>query len=286
MIRGLDQGAPLAGVLEDELRRRLYLFIRRAGRPISRHEAATEAGISRKLAAFHLDKLVEKGLLTVTYARPPGRSGRGAGRTAKFYEPSDLSIEFSIPERRYDLVGDLLVTAIQDGAPGEPTLMASRRASREAGLALGRTVRRDLHLRPPGPERALAVAEEVLARYGFEPDRHGGEVILRNCPFQALARKAPELVCEMNQAFIEGMVRGLGNESLQVLLDRAPGRCCVKLRSSQGAPLHEEVLPDEAVAGHGEPGRHPSDQELGGSCPASPPTPRSSPKSTPTSKCT
>lgn len=230
MIRGLDRGAALVGLLDDELRRRMYTFIRRTGRPVNRDEAAAEVGISRKLAAFHLDKLVENGLLKVTYARPPGRSGRGAGRTAKLYEPSDLSIEVSIPERRYDLVGDLLVRTIQSKPSGGATLDAARRVSWEAGSALGRAVRQDLRLRPPGPDRALAVAEDVLASRGFEPQRHEGEITLRNCPFHVLARQAPELVCEMNQAYIEGMVRGLGNESLEVLLDRAPGRCCVKLR--------------------------------------------------------
>ena len=43
-------------VLADDLRRRMYEFIRRADGPVTRDEAAAAVGISRKLAAFHLDK--------------------------------------------------------------------------------------------------------------------------------------------------------------------------------------------------------------------------------------
>src|SRR5919112_4495428 len=98
-------------------RQRIYALVRSQGRPVSRDEVAGGVGISRKLAAFHLDKLLERGLLTAHYARPPGRSGPGAGRTSKMYEPSDLQVEVSIPERRYDLVGELLVDAVEDEQP-------------------------------------------------------------------------------------------------------------------------------------------------------------------------
>ena len=48
--------------LDDEFRRGMYAFIRKARRPVTREEAAASVGISRKLAAFHLDKLVEADL--------------------------------------------------------------------------------------------------------------------------------------------------------------------------------------------------------------------------------
>src|SRR5918995_3572429 len=107
MLRALRRDAEALGALEDDLRRELYLHVRRAGRPVTRDEAAAATGISRKLAAFHLDKLVDRGLLTSSYARPPGRGGRGAGRTAKYYEPSDRRIDVTIPERRYDQLSEV-----------------------------------------------------------------------------------------------------------------------------------------------------------------------------------
>src|ERR687894_219788 len=109
MERDLRTVATALGALQDDVRRRMYLFIRAAGRSVSRDEAAREVGISRKLAAFHLDKLVDRGLLEADYARPAGRGGPGAGRPAKVYEPSSLELVASIPERRYDLAGGILV---------------------------------------------------------------------------------------------------------------------------------------------------------------------------------
>jgi predicted ArsR family transcriptional regulator len=219
--------------LGDDLRRRMYLYVRGQERPVSREEVAGAVGVSRKLAAFHLDKLAEKGLLTYEYERPPGRTGPGAGRPAKVYRPSEMQLEVSIPERRYDLLGRLLVDAIRpssyDGSPADHAVAIAR----EAGLRLGESVRRERQLHRPGAKRTLAVVEEVLEEHGFQPYRQGQELRLRNCPFQALSRHAPDLVCRMNEAFIEGLVRGIGNETVTVVLEPKPGQCCVKLRYSR-----------------------------------------------------
>lgn len=224
---------PLAA-LGDDLRRRMYLYVRAQGRPVSREEVAGAVGVSRKLAAFHLDKLVEHGVLTYHYERPPGRTGPGAGRPAKVYRPSEMELEVSIPERRYDLMGTLLVDAIQTGSPDDRSSVGHALATaREAGLRLGESVRRERRLRPPVAERTLAVAQEVLEEHGFEPYRQGQELRLRNCPFHALSRYAPDLVCAMNHAFIEGLVRGIGNETVDVALEPKPGQCCVTLRRSR-----------------------------------------------------
>src|SRR5262249_39298268 len=66
-------------------RRRLYDHISASSTPVGRDEAAAAAGISRSLAAYHLDRLAQAGLLETTFARPAGRSGPGAGRPAKLY---------------------------------------------------------------------------------------------------------------------------------------------------------------------------------------------------------
>lgn len=228
---GIEGIAP-AAALEDELPRRIYLLIRRRRRPASREEVAAEVGISRRLAAFHLERLLAKGLLKANYARPPGRSGPGAGRSAKFYEPSDAEVQISIPGRRYDLAGKLLARALETQSPGEPPTEAGCRVAREEGVGVGERVRREKRLRPPGPERALSVAEEVLEDLGFEPYRdEPGVVALRNCPFHSLAEEAPELICEMNRSFIDGILRGLGNASVDAVLACKPGDCCVTLRA-------------------------------------------------------
>lgn len=218
-----------------ELRRQIYLLMRRTRRSLTREDVAGEVGISRRLAAFHLDKLVERGLLQTHYARPPGRSGPGAGRSAKYYAPSNLEIEVSIPERRYDLAGQLLVRAIRSESPGEQALAAALRVAREAGLEIGQHVRREKRLGRSGAERALATAAEVVEGYGYEPYRPGpDEMALSNCPFHSLARDSPEVVCRMNQAFIDGLLRGLGNDTVEAVLECRPGDCCVTLRGPAG----------------------------------------------------
>jgi predicted ArsR family transcriptional regulator len=231
MNEGLQASASRLGALDDDLRLRLYLFIRGEARPVSREEAALEVGISRKLAAFHLDKLVDRGLLKAHYARPPGRSGPGAGRSSKLYEPSEVEIDVSIPGRRYDLVGNILIDALEGLSADESPAEAARRAAADAGRVLGERVRRESGLRPPGAERALSVAESVLRDHGYEPYRDAnGRVALRNCPFHLLSQKAPELICGLNRSFVDGMLRGLGNENVEALLDPVPGQCCVRLQ--------------------------------------------------------
>lgn len=222
------------GALSDDLRRRMYLFIRAARRPVSRDEAAAEVGISRKLAAFHLDKLVELGLLVAQYGRPPGRSATLAGRSAKMYEPSDIELDVSVPQRRYDRAGKMLVEAIDQAGPAESPRDAAVRIAEQHGTCLGERVRQEKGLRPLGAERTLATASKVLEDEGYEPYPAGPDAVaLRNCPFHDLASDAPDLVCNMNRSFIEGLVRGLGNESVDALLTPRPGECCVTLSAKQ-----------------------------------------------------
>ncbi|MDQ4142817.1 MAG: transcriptional regulator [Actinomycetota bacterium] len=229
-MEDFDYSLEKLSLLGEDLRRRMYMYVREQAKPVSRDEVARAMGVSRKLVAFHLDKLAEEGLLEYHYQRPPGRSGPGAGRPAKLYRPSEIELEVSIPERRYDLVGRLLVDSIRNESPKDGPREHAFETAREAGMSLGEKVRREERLRPPGAERALAVASQVLSDHGFEPARQGDEVILRNCPFHELSRHAPDLVCGMNQAFIEGLIRGLGNETVDAALEPEPGQCCVKLR--------------------------------------------------------
>lgn len=226
--RRTDVG-PVAA-LEDPMRQRIYTLVRKAHHAVSREDVAEALGISRKLAAFHLDKMEDRGLLKSHYARPPGRSGPGAGRSAKYYEPSDVEIQVSIPERRYDLAGELLLEAVRSHGKNETAADAAFRVARDRGLALGEEKRRTRRLRPLGPERALAVAEEVLDEHGFEPYRDApGVLALKNCPFHSFAQAAPDLMCRMNQSFIDGLLRGLGNDTVEAELACKAGDCCVTL---------------------------------------------------------
>lgn len=225
-----DTALQAAALLSDDVRRSLYSFVRRQGHPVTREEAAKAVRISAKLAAFHLDKLVEGGLLVADYRIPHGLARR-VGRAPKRYLPSSLEISLSLPERRYDLMAEILLDALAGAGAGQAPHQVARRVASERGRHLGAEERSTRRLGRPGPERTVAVAQDLLDGHGFEPasdDR--GVLVLRNCPFQALAKRAPELVCGLNVAFVDGLLRGLGNDT--VVADLAPeeGLCCVRVR--------------------------------------------------------
>jgi predicted ArsR family transcriptional regulator len=227
-----EQRLDSAGALAGGLRRDIYLYIREQRRRVGREEAARAVGISPKLAAFHLDTMVKKGLLTAHYVRLSGKSGPGAGRPSKVYEPSEREISVSIPYRSYEVVGDILLDALESTA--EPAGAAVARAAHERGLALGQGERRAGKLRSVGKKKAFKVAGEFLSERGYEPYRDaGGDLRLHNCPFHGLAQRSPELVCSLNRAFIEGFLAGLGNSSVEAILDPQPGQCCVRLRECE-----------------------------------------------------
>lgn len=210
--------------LDDPQRARLYAVVRDAPAPITREVAAEQVGISRKLAAFHLDRLVDAGLLEVSFER--GMSVR-IGRTPKRYRASNVDVEVSIPERHYDLVGEILLDAVETAASDESPTDAVRRVAADRGRQLGARTRDERRLGRLGPERAATVVKELLGDCGFEPATCDGQIVQRNCPFHRLAQRSPALVCGINHAFVDGLLDGLGASRLHAALDPDDGRCCV-----------------------------------------------------------
>ena len=206
--------------LDDPVRRRLYEVVRERPEPVGRDEAAAAAGVGRALAVYHLDKLVEAGLLTASYQRPPGRSGPGAGRPAKLYTRSDREFAVTVPAREYELAARLLAQAVESDPSGQSRailLEAARRLGTELGLRF-----------QPGE------LEGALAEHGYEPRCGGDGVIrLRNCPFHQLAQHHKDVVCRMNLGLIEGLLAGLGADGLRPVLDKQPGHCCVAIGAGQ-----------------------------------------------------
>src|SRR5437762_2014228 len=90
-------------VLAEPTRRAVFDAVRAARAPVTRDEVARQNGLQRALAAFHLDRLADAGLVHVTYARPSGRSGRGAGRPAKRYDASGTTVAISVPRQQHQL---------------------------------------------------------------------------------------------------------------------------------------------------------------------------------------
>jgi len=234
-----NQIAALAA-LSDPVRRRLYEFVSASTEPVSRDQAAKAAAATRALAAFHLDKLVDSGLLETSFRRLTGRSGPGAGRPSKHYSRSALQVDVSLPARRYEWAAQMLARALAD-VQSEESGAALRRSARAYGEGIGRDeAARGSGGRPararevvPIPDTPLQATRDALASCGFEPvTGEAGEILLRNCPFDRLREDCREMICGMNQSLIEGMIAGLGVEGVAASLEPAPGRCCVVLRAA------------------------------------------------------
>ena len=215
----IDEDARRLASLNEPLRRRLFDHVRRSPRAVGREEAAEAVGIGRSLAAYHLDRLVEDGLLVTTYRRPEGRGGPGAGRPAKLYTAPEIEVSVSVPARDYEFAARLLAEAAEADPSGKTQadlhLVATRRG-RELGEGL------------PG-----AALVETLAKRGYEPFvDEAGVIRLANCPFHRLAADHRDLVCGTNQAYVAGLLEGLHREDVTAKLEPEPGRCCVAIRAS------------------------------------------------------
>ena len=229
-----DAALSAAAVLADDLRRRMYAFIRGAASPVTRDDAAAAVGISRKLAAFHLDKLVAAGLLRASYDRPDGP--RRAGRTPKAYAPADIDVQVSIPHREHAVLAGILIDAVAAETPAEGARQTALRVADGRGRELGEAERDRLRPGRLGAERALTVACDMLDRHGFEPVRaEPTRVWLRNCPFRPLAARDPDLVCGINHALLAGYLHGLGATTATAVLAPRPGACCVELRAASAS---------------------------------------------------
>ncbi|WP_310963633.1 helix-turn-helix transcriptional regulator [Nocardioides terrisoli] len=224
---GRDEAIAAIGALADPVRRRLYEYVATCDQPVGREPAAEALGIPVHSARFHLDRLVEEGLLEADYQRLSGRSGPGAGRPAKVYRRAAGEVSVSVPARGYDLVGRVFAAAVErslDGAPLAESLAEEARAvGRSDGAGLGTSRSED----------ELRRTAQVLGERGYEPTRTGDTLVLHNCPFDALAREHTALVCGVNHDYVSGVIEGLGCCHARAHLDPAEGRCCVLISHEQ-----------------------------------------------------
>src|ERR687889_226121 len=91
------------GALAEPARRALYLHVAAQPAAVSREQAAEAVGLPLHSVKFHLDRLVDEGLLEVEFRRLSGRSGPGAGPPSKLYRRAAQEFSVSLPTRRYDL---------------------------------------------------------------------------------------------------------------------------------------------------------------------------------------
>lgn len=211
-------------LLAEPVRQRLYSYVRERRKPVGREEAARHTGITAKLAAFHLDRMAEAGLLEVDYRRLSGRVGPGAGRPAKVYTISPRSFSVVIPQTRYALAASMMATALSGGDSGADGAASLQEAATTAGESLGA----DIRARTKSGRREAI--QRKLEQLGFEPQsQESGALSLRNCIFSELSMSHRELVCGMNAAFVRGLLGGARLRSLEVERQPVESSCCVRI---------------------------------------------------------
>jgi predicted ArsR family transcriptional regulator len=197
----------VASVLSDRTRRAIYLYVKHQRDPVGVNQVAERFSLHRNAAKFHLDKLLGAGLLRAEFRRINGRRGPGAGRPSKLYSGTDVEVSLSIPERRYELLAELLLRALTSG-----------RSLEDVGYELG------TQLAAAGPQDGSSVerAREILDRLGFEPsievDRNGATwITTENCPFGRVAMEAPDgEVCRLDRAIVRGVLESLSGKLVEV----------------------------------------------------------------------
>ena len=213
---GLEQIGALSA-LDDPVRRRLYEYVAGSDEPVGRDAAAGAAGVTRSLAAYHLDRLAAEGLLTVAYERPLGPQRTRRRPAGQALRPLRARVQRRRPAAR---LRPRRAPARRGG--GERPQRRHRR--RPAGR--GRPAR----TRGRGDGGDLA---ELLAARGYEPYADGEGVLrLRNCPFHAAAQRHPDVVCDMNLALAARAARRSRHERRR---SRARARAGTLLRRAQAA---------------------------------------------------
>ncbi len=228
----------LVAALGDPTRRRVFFAVRDAGAPLNKGQVAEAVGIDRRLAGFHLDKLLAEGFLAADFRRRHGRSGPGAGRPAKHYRPSGAEIAVNLPERHYELLAGLLLRASRD-ASGDPPQVVLERTGYEFGFQAGLVQAAAGASGPAQGADVVAQVARLLSQYGFEAAAEGDrDLHACSCPFEALAFDDPERICGLDRAIWRGMIAAFDPDArLASVTTRARGdeACKAHVEGAAGA---------------------------------------------------
>ena len=212
-------------LLADPVRRNLYRHVAAQPDAVSREEAANAVGVPLHTAKFHLDRLVEAGLLDVQFRRLSGRTGPGAGRPSKLYSRSGREVSVSLPERRYDVAGEVLAAAVDESLrDGSPIAEVLPEVARRVGRRIGEEYADRGDRGDP-----MATTARVLEEHGYEPVVENTELCLANCPFDRLAAEHTALICGINRDLVEGVLEGAEVPGLTARLAPHAGWCCVRV---------------------------------------------------------
>lgn len=210
--------------LADDSRARILALLRASG-PLDTRSLADATGLHPSTVRGHLELLIEAGFVT---AAPEERRSPGRPRTLYRAAPdAPLTSEAD----GYRLLAAILASHLA-GTSSDPSAAAVA-----AGEAWGRYLAEPA---PPYAQTSAAAAREqlldLLDRLGFQPqaDDDGRTIRLRHCPFLAVARAHPEVVCGVHLGLMRGALRAweapLDTDDLEPFAE--PSACVAQLRSA------------------------------------------------------
>jgi predicted ArsR family transcriptional regulator len=220
----IQERARTHGALAAPARVAVLDHLRACPQPLDAHAVATATGQHVTTVRFHLDVLIEAGLVTASRQQP-----RGRGRPRTLYAPSFQ--DGGAPGGAYrELAG--VLAANFDTTPARRRRRAERAGADWAAQRLG-----------PEPEPTPSSAEArrrvtgMFAEMGFDPEpAPGGRVLLHDCPFRDTARAHPEVVCAAHQGLLTELLARLDPTRTVPILEpfAQPGVCVITFND---APL-------------------------------------------------
>jgi predicted ArsR family transcriptional regulator len=219
-IRGVPDEVTY-GALAVASRRRLLEVLRASEERLDVPALAAATGLHPNTVRFHLDVLVRAGFVA---QHSDERGARGRPRT--MYAPAVAAGH----DDGYHLLAEMLVTHFDeagDGAAAERAGHAWARRRTPAGPA------------QPGVAAATRTAVALFTEMGFDPAavRHGRgrRILLRACPFRALAEKHPGVVCTLHLGLLRGIVEraSTGTADAQLTPFVQPHLCVAEIVASE-----------------------------------------------------
>lgn len=219
----------LHSALASATRRRLLELLRLAGSPRDAHDLANAVGLHVTTVRFHLDVLRRAGLVT-RGADPP----QGAGRPRTTYRLTD-NPPHEDGGTAYEGLAALLAAHLEN----TPEQRAAR--AEQVGLAWAEQLAPPAESHPglgtPSLDHAADEVSALFVEVGFDPEVTASEpqerrILLHACPFRALAREHPEVVCSIHLGMLRGTLSRLGSAAASRLVPFVEPELCVAYLSS------------------------------------------------------
>ncbi|MBG0741566.1 helix-turn-helix domain-containing protein [Paeniglutamicibacter antarcticus] len=204
---------------------RLLDAIRTGEQALTAVELAGRLGLQLSTVRFHLKELVRAALIEAV-RDAAHRRGRPQLRYRAFHRAPDSG--------GYHLLAEILAQSLTDHSADSPGTKAKSAGVRWARRQM-ETRAADQRYEAPDVRQSAAATVAFFAELGFEPeldpsapsDTAESLIHLHACPFAAMAKAQPDIVCAAHLGVLDGYLEGLGADGAKTRLQPwvSPGTC-------------------------------------------------------------